>query len=275
MDDGDGSEPGKKGYGRPPIEHQFPPKTSGNYKGRPRVKKAQKTGWGTLPGLDKMVGDLLDGRQFDGGPAVIETLLKSMLVDSFKHDSAARNTLLRIYREGSKNEEELRRSAAILKFSREHEFEMARRMGRPPPPLVPHPDHIRLFPVLLILGPCTLLGQRIWEALKYLARLTKQNMMDSAKTAKANPGNGRLADRAHGDFLIFRRVRKMVPKGWDPWEKVETCDSDPVRVFEDTYGQTVPAEHAKAIREWAHKEGYYTIRRPRRAKRAAPVMEVQ
>lgn len=221
------------GYGRPPLGHRFQPGTSGNPKGRPTKKmKASDPA-----ALDKfrcaIIEELTRVMPLEGGggmPRFLHILLRSAEEASKKGGKPAefvfrelKEALTLYHREVT----ERIKVAVEYKCGLQERFDMCRRYNRPPPDLVPHPDHVIITDDgFRIIGPMDRETRRLWEAFKYSLRELVAEIDSTKAKLREEPEN--VEQQLRLDTLNRRRRRwmRLVPKGWNWRERLWTRDGD-------------------------------------------------
>ena len=90
------------GYGKPPVNTQFPPGVSGNPKGRP--KKSRNIGTQLKKQLSELVRITVNGRS--RRVTALEVIIRQMVLDAAKGNAKARSALLALrslYEEPAEN----------------------------------------------------------------------------------------------------------------------------------------------------------------------------
>lgn len=220
-------EPYEVGYCKPPREHQFPPKTSGNPSGRPPKG---------IPGPKRSFNPFVEifatemeriVRLREGGEPVdlsaFAAVVRSTAACAIKGKGASQKLVFETnYRVQEQRLRDIEKYLNIIERYKAEWPEKARaasRAGKKPP--VPHPAHIDFSletGFCQNTGPLDEKGAAAWDELKALIRRELESLaffesLDA--TDDARDKGLRLCKRN------LRSLKRVVPKGWNWREQLE------------------------------------------------------
>jgi hypothetical protein len=112
------------------------------------------------------------------------------------------------------------------------EFEAARRCGREPPDVIPHPEHLHVVDDRLVFtGPTDRPSRRQWEHLKAIVQVAAAFHKDARERFRSDPTEESAAELKAME-KHRRWVMRNVPRGWDWREEIYCRDSQSSLVAE-------------------------------------------
>jgi len=169
-------------------------------------------------------------RDEDGPVSAARRLVQEEFLDALlKGDQTARSRVLEQLSHSSdrveQQRDEIHSWVVARKAQLEDEFHLARKCGRPPPDVLPHPFHVRIGgDRIVILGPESRAAREAWEMLKALITATACIHDLARREYRQNPSQDVLkylkaveAER--------RQLMRMVPAGWNWREEIWCLDS--------------------------------------------------
>lgn len=224
-------EDDKVGYGKPPKKHRFKPGQSGNPTGK------RKTAPGALmvnptqelnhKEAHRMV-TIREGNETRRVPA-IQAAICNMMMTAAKGDRMAVKDMLHLLNaveaEHQMQKTRLFESAVDYKHNTERDLRRWAAAGLPPPDLVPHPDHILIFPRT---GDVQFIGPMDESEKAHLEEAKQQfSEISALKQCRTRLAKTRSkADKAELTSAIkkFERIMKQLDRfiaALDPeWKKV-------------------------------------------------------
>lgn len=150
-----------------------------------------------------------------------------------KSDPAARVRLIAQLREIADRKEQSERAQREelehfmeRKIALTDEFHTARKLCRPPPDVIPHPDHVKVSPTdLSINGPMDAESRKIWEQLKATIKITACQHRITRDEYRRNQSESVLRDLRSVE-KHRRRLIRAVPPGWSWREEIYCRDSE-------------------------------------------------
>jgi hypothetical protein len=213
---------------RPPDKYKIKPGEVRNPFGR--AGKPAQTPLTSIDELYLQQGKRTVSRDENGETSAAERLVQEEFHSALvKGDAAARvRTIAQIAQASAKAEKE--RDEAIGWFlSRKaeltDEFYEAKRSGREPPDILPHPDHVHVIgDQIVINGPTDRRGREVWEHCKAIIQFAAYFHQRARERYRLESTEENAADLAA--MAAHRRwVMRCVPKGWNWREQIYCRDS--------------------------------------------------
>lgn len=109
-----------------------------------------------------------------------------------------------------------------VKAALSDKFHFARKIGTPPPNVVPHPDHVVFENGLVqFIGPATLVEREWWEDLKATIAIAAC-LHDIIRTEYRRTSSQAVFEELRAIETHRRKLMRMVPKGWN-WREEIHC----------------------------------------------------
>lgn len=215
------------GYGKPPASGRFVKGKSGNPKGRPRGSKNK-------PSVKLSFNAFVDVclREMDrpvqvkeGGEPVelsfFEAAVRRLSHKAIQGDHRSAKLLIDLRREAenARMGEIAEHVAFVERYKREWapKFAAAKREGKPPPDLLPHPDHVQICEetgVMVVNGPLTIKQKEAWDLLKEHLHVY-DTIIRSIENKVAKGSNDPLESCLKRAYRDMRKELQMVPPNWN------------------------------------------------------------
>jgi hypothetical protein len=104
------------------------------------------------------------------------------------------------------------------------QFDLAKKLGQPPPDVVPHPDHVVVDDHVHFFGPADRRGRAAWEELKAAIRVAAC-LHDIVRSEYRRTGCPVVLEELRAAEKHRRWLMRFVPKGWNWREEIYCRDS--------------------------------------------------
>lgn len=226
------------GYGKPPVEGQFPMGQSGCPGGRGGKQRVPEP----LSDYDQLLLGTLDHEvpTSDGKKvSLIKRNLQQAAVEAAKGDQKVSARLRAEYaRSSSKKAAALDSEIAEWLepwMENNAAFDDAECKGIPPPDLLPHPDHVQITDQgVAFNGPLSKEDRAAWEYVKYRMRFLSDAVIITRKAIEAHPEIDSLKTGLRTARALREQVRRLIPKGWNWKERIYTLggSKEEIKAFE-------------------------------------------